>query len=133
MAVPRLVLVVHASRGDGLFAADTAFCELLVVTWAAVNVVSFGEETLRSYLPFTAATSETLVVPRVPFVLDTLYASQDGFIAGVAAWGVLSGAALPTHDAVILCAEGLLSQRFVALCTSETLFMPVSALMTELL
>lgn len=59
--------------------------------------------------------------------------SQDGFVAAVAAWRVLSGAALPTHDAVVLCVEGLLGQRLVALCTSETLLVPVPALMAELL
>lgn len=51
----------------------------------------------------------------------------------MAAWSILSGAALPTHDAVILGAEGLLSQRLVTLCTAETLLVPVSALVAELL
>lgn len=51
----------------------------------------------------------------------------------MAAWSILSGAALSTHDAVILGAEGLLCQRLVTLCTTETLFVPVSALVAELL
>lgn len=51
----------------------------------------------------------------------------------MASWSFLSGAALPTHDAVILGAEGLLGQRLVAFGTTETLLMPVPALMTELL
>lgn len=59
--------------------------------------------------------------------------SQYGFIAAMASWSFLSGAALPTHDAVILGAEGLLGQRLVAFGTTETLLMPVPALMTELL
>lgn len=59
--------------------------------------------------------------------------SQYGFIAAVAAWSILSGAALPTHDAVVLGAEGLLGQRLVTLHTTETLLMPVPALMAELL
>lgn len=46
---------------------------------------------------------------------------------------ILSGAALPTHDAVILGAEGLLGQRLVTLGATETLLMPVPALMAELL
>lgn len=58
---------------------------------------------------------------------------QYGFITAVAARSILSGAALPTHDAVILGAEGLLSQRLVTLCTAETLLVPVSALVAELL
>lgn len=59
--------------------------------------------------------------------------SQYGFIAAMAAWSVLSGAALPTHDAVLLGAEGLLGQRLVTLGATETLLVPVFALMTELL
>lgn len=59
--------------------------------------------------------------------------SQDGFVAAVAAWRILSGAALPAHDAVVLGAERLLGQRLVTLCTTETLLMPVPALMAELL
>lgn len=51
----------------------------------------------------------------------------------MAAWSILSGAALPTHDAVILGAEGLLGQRLITLYTTETLLMPVSALVAELL
>lgn len=51
----------------------------------------------------------------------------------MAALSVLSGAALPTHDAVILSAERLLSQRLVTLCTTETLLMPVTTLVAELL
>lgn len=58
---------------------------------------------------------------------------QYGFITAVAAWSILSGAALPTHDAVIFGAEGLLSQRLVTLCAAETLLVPVSALVAELL
>ena len=51
----------------------------------------------------------------------------------MAAWRVLSGAALPAHDAVVFSAEGLLGQRLVTLSTAETLLMPVPALMAELL
>lgn len=133
MAVPRLVLVVHSSRGYSLFAADAVFSELLVVAGAAVNVTSFGEETQRSYWSFTGETGEAFVVPRVPFVLHTLRTGQYGFIAAVAAWSILSGAALPAHDPVVFGAEGLLGQRLVTLYTTETLLMPVPALMTELL
>lgn len=51
----------------------------------------------------------------------------------MAAWGIFSGAALSTHDAIILGAEGLLGQRLVTLGTTETVLMPVSALVAELL
>lgn len=133
MAVPRLVLVVHPPRGYRLFAADAVFGKLLVIAGAAVNVSSFGEETLRPYWPFAAAAGETLIVPRVAFVLYALCASQYGFIAAVAARSILSGAALPAHDAVVLGAEGLFGQRFVTLRAAETLLMPEPTLMAELL
>lgn len=131
--MPRLVLVVQSSRGYSLFAADAVFGKLLVIAGATVNVTSFGEETQRSYCSFTVKTGKTFIVPGVPFVLHTLCTSQYCFIAAMAAWSILSGAALPTHDAVILGAEGLLSQRLVTLRTTETLLMPVAALMAELL
>lgn len=51
----------------------------------------------------------------------------------MAARSVLLGAALPTHDAIILGAEGLFGQRLVTLCTAETLLVPEPALMAELL
>lgn len=59
-----------------LFAADAVFGKLLIIAGAAVNVTSFGEETLRSYWQLTAETGETLIVPRVPFVLHTLCACR---------------------------------------------------------
>lgn len=51
----------------------------------------------------------------------------------MAAWSVLLGAALPTHDAIILGAEGLFGQRLVTLRTTEALLVPEPAFMAELL
>lgn len=133
VSVPRLVLVVHPSRRYGLFAADAVFGKFLVVAGAAVGVASFGEETLRSDWTFAVGAGEAFVVPRVSFVLHALCACQYGFVAAVAARGVLSGAALPAHDAVVLHVEGLLGQRLVALDAAETLLMPVPALVAQLL
>lgn len=97
MAVPRLLLVVDSSRGDGLeteeeeltsvlthtevhhgkccsylSAANTLFSELPVVAGAAISVTSFREETLRAYWSFAADTGETFVMPGVAFVLHSL-------------------------------------------------------------
>lgn len=58
---------------------------------------------------------------------------QYGFVAAMATWCILSGAALSTHDAVVLGAEWLLGQRLVTLGAVKTLLMPVAALMVELL
>lgn len=128
-----LLPALKKKNNNNLFAAEAVFGKLLIMAGAAVNVISFGKETQRSYWSFTVATGETFIVPRVSFVLHTLCASQYGFIAAMAAWSVLSGAALPTHDAVLLGAEGLLGQRLVTLGATETLLVPVFALMTELL
>jgi len=57
----------------------------------------------------------------------------DGFVAAMAAGGVLSGAALPTEHAVILGAEGLLGQGLVALSTAEAALVPRAPLVAELL
>lgn len=46
--------------------------ELPIVARGAVNVTSFGQETLRSDWSFTLGTGEALVMPGVPLVLHTL-------------------------------------------------------------
>lgn len=132
VTVPRLVLVVHASRGYRLFAAEALLGELLVVAGTAENVSSFREEALRSYWPFTVEAGEAILMPRVAFVLHALCVRQYGFVTAVAAGSVLSGAALPTQDTVILGAKGLFGQRLVALGAAETLLVPVSALVGQL-
>lgn len=50
------------------------FGKLPIVAGSAVNVAAFREEALRSYWPFAAITGETLIMPRVPFVLNSLCA-----------------------------------------------------------
>lgn len=130
--VPRLLLVRHPSRGDGLFAAEALLGELLVVTRAAEDVVPLGGEALCPDWPLTAGAGEAVLVPRIPLVLHTLCASQDRFVAAMAARGVLPGATLPTQDAVVLGAERLFGQRFVTFGTAETLLVPVPVLMGQL-
>lgn len=58
---------------------------------------------------------------------------QYGFVAAMATWGILTGAAFPTQDAVILGAEGLLGQGFVALGAAEASLVPVPVLVVQLL
>lgn len=132
VTVPRLLLVRHPSGGDGLFAAEALLGELLVVAGAAEDVVAFGEEALRPDRPLTVGASEAILMPRVPLVLHTLCASQDGFVAAMTAWGVLSRAALPTQNPVVFGAERFFGQRFVAFCAAETLLVPVPVLMGQL-
>lgn len=133
VAVPRPVLVADPSGGYGLAAAHAVFGELLVVARAAVGVAAFRQETLRADWTFAAVTGEAFVVPRVAFVLHALRACQNGFEAAVAARSVLSGAALPTHDALVLHVEGLLGQRLGTLGAAEALLVPVSAPVAQLL
>lgn len=132
VTVPGLLLVRHPSRGDGLFAAEALLGELLVITGAAEDVVALGGEALRPDWPFTAGAGEAVLVPRIPLVLHTLSAREDGFVAAVAARGVLSGAAFPTQDPVVFGAERLLGQRFVAFGATETILVPVPVLMSQL-
>lgn len=46
--------------------------KLLIMALGTVDVTSFGEETLRSYWPFTLEAGEALVMPGVSFVLHAL-------------------------------------------------------------
>lgn len=65
--------------------------------------------------------------------MNSTVTGQYGLIAAVAAWRILPGAALPAQDPVVFGAEGLLRQRFVTLRTTETVLVPVPALVAELL
>lgn len=61
------------------------------------------------------------------------HTGQYGFVAAMAPRSGLFRAAFPTHDALVFGAERLLGQVLVALCAAETLFVPVSTLMVQLL
>lgn len=66
--------VSHLKAKTHLVAADAAFGKLLIVAGTAVNIAAFGKEALRSYWPFATVTGETVIVPRVSFVLNSLCA-----------------------------------------------------------
>lgn len=68
------VHISHLKSNTHLIAANTVFGKLPVVAGSAVNVTAFGEEALRSYWPFAAITGETIIMPRVSFVLNSLCA-----------------------------------------------------------
>lgn len=131
VTVPRLFLVCHPPRGDRLFAAEALLGKLFVIAGAAENVVALRDEALCPNRPLTVGAGEAVLMPGVSLVLHTLCAGQDGFVAAVAARGILSGAALPAQDPVVFGAEWLFGQRFVAFCTTETLLMPVPVLMGQ--
>lgn len=48
---------------NNLFAAKAEFGKLLVMAGAAVDVISFGEETQGSYWSLTVATGEAFIMP----------------------------------------------------------------------
>lgn len=58
---------------------------------------------------------------------------HDGFLAGGALGGVVVGVALGAEQQVILGSEGLFHQRAAALCTLETLLVPVVILVGQIL
>lgn len=58
---------------------------------------------------------------------------HDGFLAGGALGGVVVGIALGAEQQVILGSKGLFHQRAAALCTLETLLMPVAILVGQIL
>lgn len=82
---------------------------------------------------YWATFSKALPFYRVMFWIVIGHTSRYGFIAAVAARSSISGAALHTHDALILGVEWLLGQRLVALCAAETLLMPVTPFVAQLL
>lgn len=58
--VPEMLSCIHPTH---LLAADALLGKLLVMAGAAVNVTSFGDETLRADWPLAGDTGEAVVVP----------------------------------------------------------------------
>lgn len=78
------------------------------------------------------------VLSPVPLLLSTTlsYAQltwHDGFLACGALGRVVVGVALGAEQQVILGSEGLFHQRAAALCTLETLLVPVAILVGQIL
>lgn len=90
LRMPRLVLVIHTSCGNGLLAASALFGKLLLMAKAAVDVVVLCYETFGADWLLTLIAGETLVMPRVAFVFHILSACQDGLVAAMAARGILA-------------------------------------------
>lgn len=88
--MPRLVLVIHTSCGNGLLAASALFGKFLLVARAAVDVVVLCYETFGSDWLLTLIAGETLIMPRVAFVFHVLSACQYGLVAAMAARGILT-------------------------------------------
>lgn len=61
--MPRLVLVIHTSCGNGLLTASALFGKFLLMTEAAVNVVVLCYETLVADWLLTLIAFETLIMP----------------------------------------------------------------------
>lgn len=73
---PRVPEMPSCRHSTHLFAADALLGKLLVMAGAAVNLASFGDETLRADWPLAGDTGEAVVVPRVAFVLHALRTCQ---------------------------------------------------------
>lgn len=134
LRVPGLVLVADPSRGDGLLAVETLLGKLLVVAGSAVDVFPFGQEALRSDGLLAFKAGEAFLVPHLVLVLHILGPWQDHLVAGLAPVAILPGATLAAHYlAIVPGVERLAGQRLVALDTAETVLMPVTVLMVQLL
>jgi len=133
LAVPRLVLVGHASAGDDLIAFDAAGGELLLVAAGAVDLLLPRDEGLGADGRLAYHAAEALLVPLPPLVLHLLVAGAEDLAAAVAARRELRVVAAAAVDAVLLRAELLVHQRHLAFVAEEALLMPVLILVRQVL
>lgn len=134
LRVPRLVLVADPSRGDGLLALEALLGKLLVMAGSTVDVITFGQEALRTDRLLALKAGEAFLMPHLVLVLNVLGSWHDHLVAGLATVAILSGATLATHYLpIIACVEWLTGQCLVALGTAETVLMPVSVLVVQFL
>lgn len=134
LRVPGVILVADPSRGDGLFAVEALLGKLLVMARSTVDVITFGQEALSAdWLPALKA-GEALLMPHLVLILHILSSRQDHLVAALAAVSICNGVAPATHYlSIVSGTEGLTGQPFVALGAAETVLMPVSVLVVELL
>lgn len=83
--VPRFILIVDPTRGDGLLAASTVLSELLLMACAAVEFIPLGQETLRADWLLALKADEALLMPHFMLVLHVLRPRHDDFVAALAA------------------------------------------------
>lgn len=64
---------------------------------------------------------------------SSILTRHDGFLACAALGGIIISVAFGAEQQIILGCEGLLHQRAAALCTLETLLVPVAILVGQIL
>lgn len=142
-----------------LFAVETLLGKLLVVTARAVNVLTFSQEALRANWLLTVKAGETVFMPDFILVFHALgsWTNISGqfvycasatqimreeatltrhhhFVTTLATVSILTSATFATHNfPIIPCAKWLTGQRFVALSAAETVLVPVTVLVVQLL
>lgn len=95
--VPGLLTIGHTSRDDRLFAVNTLWSQLLLITGQAVVEVVLGNETLDADWLLAVMTQEAALMPIPVVMLHFLRAWHDGHLALVASGGILLGVAFNTQ------------------------------------
>lgn len=108
LAVPRFVLVGHATAGDDLLALDATGCVLLFVASGAVDLLFTGDEGLGTDGGLADTAAEALLVPLSGLVFHLFGSSTEDFSTAVTSGSELRIVAVSAVDLV-----GLRSELFV--------------------
>lgn len=133
LAVPGLVLVGHSTCCDGLLTSTALVGKLLLEAGHTEVAGVFWDEGLGSYWLLAAVAQEAGLMPAVPLVFHFAGTWHDGFLAGGALGGIIISIAFSAEQQIILGGKGLFHQRAAALCTLETLLVPVAILVRQVL
>lgn len=131
--MPWLILVGHSTCCYGLLTSAALVGKLLLKAGHAEVAGVFWDEGLGSYWLLAAVAQEAGLMPAVPLVFHFAGAWHDGLLAGGALGGVVIGVTLGAQQQIILGCEGFLHQRAAALGALETLLVPVTVFVGEVL
>jgi len=133
LAMPRVVLVRHASRRYDLGAFDAASGEFLFVAAAAVDVLLARDERFGADGSLAHEAAEALLVPLSALVLHLLGTGAKDFAASVATSGVHRIVARTAEDLLGFRSELLVDQRDATLVAQEAGLMPMAILVRQIL
>lgn len=133
LLMPRLVVVVHTSSGDGLLAVDALQSKLLLIAGQTVVVGILLDKAPGANGLLATVAGEATLMPTVALMLHLFRAWHDVLQTRVALGRVLVAVALDAHERFIFGGKGPIDQRPAALVAEEAVAVPVAILVRQIL
>jgi hypothetical protein len=120
-----LILVGDAALRDHLGTLGALGGEVVLVAWHTVDLTVLGYEALAADGHVTREAEETVLVKLLSFVFHLFHARFENLSALVASSGERLIIALATVERIVLGAERLVNQRYLANMTEEAFLVPM--------